>query len=149
MIIADVLKSVQYLGVDTAPFIYYVEDDGVYADKMEAVIDFVENNDVRLITSTVTLLETLVKPLKTNDKKVEQSYRELFSTTPYLFLKPITDVVASRAASLRATYNLKTPDALQIAVVLEAGCDAFLTNDLGLKRVTEVRVLVIDEMEIK
>jgi len=31
---------------------------------------------------------------------------------------------------------------------LTAGCDAFLTNDAVLKRVTELRVLMLDEMEI-
>jgi predicted nucleic acid-binding protein len=149
MIIANVLKGVQRLGVDTAPFIYYVEDDGIYAKKMDAVIDFVEANNIPLVTSTVTLLETLVKPLKESDKTVEQAYRELLSTTSYLSLQPITSTVASQAATLRATYNLKTPDALQIAATLENGCDAFLTNDLGLKRVNELRVLVIDEMDIK
>jgi predicted nucleic acid-binding protein len=39
-------------------------------------------------------------------------------------------------------------DALQIAVALEAGCEAFLTNDRTLKRVTELRVLVLDELEL-
>jgi predicted nucleic acid-binding protein len=42
---------------------------------------------------------------------------------------------------------LRLPDALQIAVALEAGCEAFLTNDLTLKRVVELRVLVLDDLE--
>lgn len=44
--------------------------------------------------------------------------------------------------------TLRTPDALQIAAALVAGCEAFLTNDAGLKRVTELRVLVLDELEM-
>jgi hypothetical protein len=31
--IADALKGVQRLGVDTAPYIYYVENHATYADK--------------------------------------------------------------------------------------------------------------------
>jgi hypothetical protein len=31
--------------------------------------------------------------------------------------------------------------------VLEADCQAFLTNDAALKRVTELRVVVLDEVE--
>ena len=34
--------------------------------------------------------------------------------------------VAESAADLRARYNLRTPDALQIAVAFEKGCEAFL-----------------------
>jgi hypothetical protein len=33
-----------------------------------------------------------------------------------------------------------------VAVAMLSGCDAFLTNDRDLKRVTELKVLVIDEM---
>jgi predicted nucleic acid-binding protein len=60
----------------------------------------------------------------------------------------LSTAAAERAADLRARYRLLTPDALQIAVALEAGCEAFLTNDLMLKRVTELRVLVLDELEL-
>ena len=52
------------------------------------------------------------------------------------------------AAGFRARYHLLLPDALQIAVALEAGCEAFLTNDLTLKRVTDLRVLVLDELKL-
>jgi predicted nucleic acid-binding protein len=43
---------------------------------------------------------------------------------------------------------LRTPDALQIATALEAGCEAFLSNDAGLRRVTELRVLILDDLEL-
>lgn len=35
-----------------------------------------------------------------------------------------------------------------MAVAIHQQCDAFLTNDLSLKRVTEVQVLVLDELEL-
>jgi predicted nucleic acid-binding protein len=38
--------------------------------------------------------------------------------------------------------------ALQIAIALEVGCEAFLTNDVQLKRVTELKVLVVVELEL-
>jgi predicted nucleic acid-binding protein len=49
---------------------------------------------------------------------------------------------------LRARYNLRTPDALQISAALETSCQAFLTNDTQLKRVTELRMLILDELEL-
>jgi len=39
-------------------------------------------------------------------------------------------------------------DAFQIAVALAAGCDAFLTSDNTLKRVSELTILVLDELEL-
>jgi predicted nucleic acid-binding protein len=49
---------------------------------------------------------------------------------------------------LRAHYNLRTPDALQVATALEFGCQAFLTNDEQLQRVTDLRVLVLKELSL-
>ncbi len=60
----------------------------------------------------------------------------------------IDSTVAERAADLRARYNLRTPDALQTAAALDTGWQAFLTNDTQLKRVIELRVLILDELEL-
>jgi predicted nucleic acid-binding protein len=52
-----------------------------------------------------------------------------------------------QAAELRAKYNLRTADALQVASALSVNCDTFLTNDKQLNRLTELRVLVLDDLE--
>jgi predicted nucleic acid-binding protein len=54
---------------------------------------------------------------------------------------------ARLAAELRVRYNLSLPDAFQVAAAMEGGCDAFLTNDMTLKRVTELNVIVLEEVE--
>lgn len=59
----------------------------------------------------------------------------------------IDATIAEKAAEFRARYNLSLTDAYQMAVALSAGCDAFLTNDARLKRVVEVNVLVLDDLE--
>jgi len=48
---------------------------------------------------------------------------------------------------LRAKYRLQLPDALQLAVALVSRCDVFLTNDARLKQISEVRVLLLDDLE--
>lgn len=68
-----------------------------------------------------------------------------FDTVAIIYFA-VDTVMAKRAAALRAYYNLRTPDALQLAAALEAGCQAFLTNYIPLKRVTELRVLILDEL---
>lgn len=62
---------------------------------------------------------------------------------------PIDDPnIALEAAQIRARYNLQLPDAFQIAVALAAECEAFFTNDNVFRRVTELTVLLLDELEI-
>ncbi len=73
-------------------------------------------------------------------------YRTLLTKSPHFTLVTIDADVAETAARLRSQYGLRTPDALQISAALTAGCQAFLTNDKNLRKVTDLRVLVVDEL---
>jgi predicted nucleic acid-binding protein len=66
---------------------------------------------------------------------LEQAYRDILVNGDTFRLSAVTTHTAESAARLRANYNLRTPDALHVATALESSCDAFLTNDLGLKRI--------------
>lgn len=146
MKVSDALKGVNHLAIETAPYIYYVENHPIYAEKMDAIFEIVEAQAVDITSSVMTLTETLMKPLQANDQVLIDAYNELL--TQNVRLIPITAAIARSAAELRARYNLRTPDALHIATAIDAGCDAFLTNDLGLKRVNELIILVLDELEL-
>ena len=98
------------------------------------------------MTSTLSLTEALIFPLRGQEFEKVQIYRTLLGSTPGIRLVPVDFQVANKAADLRVRYNLKTPDALQVATALLAGCEAFLTNDKGLRRVAELRVLVLDDL---
>lgn len=148
MKISDALKGIQRLGVDTAPYIYYVENHPTYANKVDAIFQVVEAQSIEIKTSAITLTETLMKPIQASDQPLIDTYHELLTETDYVELVSITPELAEKAAHLRARYNLRTPDALHLVTAIESGCDAFLTNDLGLKRVTELRVLLLDELEL-
>jgi predicted nucleic acid-binding protein len=60
----------------------------------------------------------------------------------------VDPIAAERGARLRAAYRLKTPDAIQLAIATESRCEAFLTNDTDLARVEELRVLVLNRLEL-
>ncbi len=54
--------------------------------------------------------------------------------------------MAERAGKLRGRYPfLRALDAIQIAVALNVGADAFLTNDVKLKRVNELNAIVLKD----
>lgn len=148
MKITDALARVNLLCVEAAPFIYYTENRVPYVDKVRDIFKGINQSGLTLICSTITLSECLTKPLRENDLPLVKAFNELFDNTYGLTLVSVDDKIARRAAELRAKYGFKTPDALHIATALESYCDAFLTNDLGLKRVTEIRVLVLDELEL-
>ena len=49
------------------------------------------------------------------------------------------------AAQLRAATGVKTPDALQLAAALTAGCRTFVTNDRRLPALPGLRILQLAE----
>ena len=61
---------------------------------------------------------------------------------------PLDDAIARRGAELRARYNLSLADAFQVAAALHAGCEAMLTNDVALRRVHEIPILIVSELEV-
>jgi predicted nucleic acid-binding protein len=59
----------------------------------------------------------------------------------------INAVIGQKSAELRVQYKFKLPDALQIATAMYYECDAFLTNDIDLKRVKELRIIVLEDLK--
>jgi predicted nucleic acid-binding protein len=116
-------------------------------DKVQVVFSKVDSGQIQAVTCVITITETLTKPLKDQDKKVELAYRNLLQSRN-LTVSPITSRIADRAADLRSRYNLRTPDALHVATAIDTQADAFLTNDKGLKRIAEIPVLILDEFDL-
>lgn len=144
----DALAGVTALGFDTSPIIYFVEEHPQYDAVVTEIFQRIAHGTFAGITSVITLSEVLIQPLRRGDTRLQQEYRDLLVHAAHFRTLSIDTDIAERAADLRARYNLRTPDALQIAAALAVGCEAFLTNDNGLKRVTELRVLVLDELEL-
>lgn len=148
MKISDALTDVRTLAIETAPFIYFVEQHPTYVDRMRAIFHRVNRGTLQVITSVITLTEVLVMPIQTGHVQYQQEYREMLLNTAHISTLSVSSVIADRAASLRVQYGLRTADALHVATALVSGCNAFLTNDFGLKRVQDVRILVLDELEL-
>ncbi len=143
--ILNVLKGGERIGIDTAPLIYFIENHPVYADVVAPVFELIDDGSIVAVSSVITITEVLSQPLKLARRDVENAYRQILLEHAHFDLLPVTIEIAERAAQLRAQYNLRTPDALQIATSLVAGCHAFLTNDIQLRRVTELRILVLND----
>jgi len=144
----DALAGVTQLGFDTSPIIYFVEAHPQYDALVTEVFQRIDDGTLTGCTSVISLSEVLVHPLRRGDFDLQQEYRDLLLHSDHFQTVSIDPDLAERAADLRARYNLRTPDALQIVAALVEGCEAFLTNDGALQRVTELRVLVLDELEL-
>ena len=148
MTIDNALKNVNSLAFDTAPLIYFIERNPTYITKMREIMGRIASQAVTGVASVLVMTEVLVQPIKTNNAILAQHYETILTRSQNFTLVAITLDITRKAAELRATYNLKTPDALHVATAIVSGADAFLTNDAGLKRVQDISVLILDELKI-
>jgi predicted nucleic acid-binding protein len=147
--IADSLQGVRRLFLDSAPVIYFVERNPQYFDLARAFFERINEGTLIGVASPVTLAECLVRPYSLGQTEFQRYFIDLLTNSTNIEFVPIaSQYLAIQAAQIRAGYNLQLPDAFQIAVALAANCEAIITNDVTLRRVTELRVLVLDEIEV-
>ncbi len=145
--VADAIEGVRTLAVDTAPFIYFMEGHPTFGPPMRSLFGRIDEGSIRGVTSALTLTELLVLPYQRGDLRIAQAYRDVLLRSAHFSVLDVTPAIAEDAARIRARYGLRTPDALQVAAGLAAGCDALLTNDKTMMRVNELRMLLVSDLE--
>ena len=64
MALTGALQGAQLIALDTSAFIYLVEKHPIFYPKVEPIFAALDAGDVRGVTSVLTLLEVLVRPLE-------------------------------------------------------------------------------------
>lgn len=137
------LKS-QTIFLDTAPLIYFIEGNTAYQTDLKKFFTAFDRGELTIIT--LTLLEALVQPIKLNRQDLADQYRKIVSSASGIELIEIISAVAYRAAELKAKYGLKIPDSIQVGTALEYGAQYFLTYDIRLKTVKEIKIITPQEL---
>ena len=125
--------------VDTAPWIYLLEDHAEFAPRFLGLFEAAERGQIQLALSTVTLAEVLTGPFKAGQTALAKRYETALGAYQVV---PLSAAVASLAAQLRVQYRLKLPDAVQLASALEIGVSALVTHDRDLSAVQGLPVLM-------
>ncbi len=141
----DSLRGKERVFLDTMAVIYFIESHPTYVSLLRPVLEEVDRGVLVGLSSYLTLLEVLVKPLQEERLDLVEQYRTTLTASPNFFLFPIEEAVARRGAEVRAAFNVNTPDAIQLATAELRGAECFITNDHKLKRVTTVEVLILDD----
>jgi predicted nucleic acid-binding protein len=129
------------VGLDTAVFIYFIEEHAEFLALVEPLLAGVDGGRWSAVTSGLTLLETLVVPYRSGDVSLAERYEAVLSRSRGLRLVDLDRPLLRAAAHLRATLSVKTPDAIQLAAALGASCTSFVTNDRDLPLVPGLRIL--------
>ncbi len=129
------------VGLDTAVFIYFIEEHPLYLPLVESIFVALDEERLSGATSTITLLETLVIPIRAGNFSLAERYEFLLTHSRGLRLLDLNRPLVRLAAQIRGLERLKTPDAIQVAAALQAGCTTFVTNDRRIPAIGGLRVL--------
>lgn len=127
---------------DANVIIRLVEGDAAARAPLEARLQPYRGTAGFLLSSRLSRLECRCRPLRLNDSGLLQLYDAFFTSQEVLLLELTADVV-ERATDLRASLNLKTPDALHLASAIVARAAVFLTGDRSLARCPHVTVEIM------
>ena len=141
--IASFCGKHRIIGIDTMLFIYQFEKYKIYWRKTEVIFDLLEKGKFRGITSVIGLIEILTKPKKDKDYYLVKEYQELLTGFPNLTIASVDDKIADLSSSLRAQYNIATPDAILVATALHRGATGFITADVKLKKIKELEIFIL------
>jgi predicted nucleic acid-binding protein len=115
---------------DTNVFIYMFEGLEPNRTRMLEIRRRMLERGDQVVTSAMTLGELLVKPTKLGQTSLIEQYDRAVRSTAQVI--NFDAQVAWRFASLRATHNRRSADAIQLACAAHSGVDLFLTNDQRL-----------------
>ena len=122
--------------LDANCIIYFVERIDPYHRLLAPVWDAATRGTTTIVTSELTILEVLVRPLRDRVTLVEQAFRDVLFNSRELQLVPVTRSTLEGAARLRASHGLKTVDAIHAATALEISAKLIITNDEQFRRVS-------------
>jgi len=132
---------------DTTVFIAALEGEREPADQLEDLFEAAAGRQVSLVTSALSLAETLVRPLEMKNGKLVAAYTILLSNDRKGQVETI-DIdrnILLQAAFVRVRKkSVKLPDAIHIATAERAGCAKILTHERRWAGATCVPIVVLD-----
>ncbi len=115
--------------LDSSVLITYFSGNEPVSPLAAAIVDsFVRTGRNDAIVSAVSVMETLVRPLRAATR-VDRAIVDFLKNFPHVQVAPVDFDVALEAAAIRAIHGLRAPDALIVATALGAGARYVVTND--------------------
>jgi uncharacterized protein len=131
------------LYLDANVIIFAHEADPPLRDAvLQRLVDWCGKPNGSLITSLFSRLECRVVPLRSADASLLSDY-DLFFRGDAVEVVEISREILDIAASLRAQYAFRSPDAIHLATAIHVGADQFLTADRALGRCPGLTVEVL------
>jgi len=132
--------------LDANIWIYALEGYPAFIQDLTQLFQSIDKGDLSAVTSELSLAEALVKPLQNQDLVQQAIYKEFIRSSQQLSVIPVSCDILIEAARLRASVNIKLPDAIHAATALLIQCSTFLTNDQRFQVVPNLPVVLLSQI---
>ena len=116
---------------DSMLFIYWLEDNPRFAERVQTIHSRMKDRGDQLITSAFTCGEVLAGAYRVGAARVADHSRRLLLTV-ISEVVPFTLETSEQYARIRGMLGVAPADAIHLACAAQAGTDLFLTNDKRL-----------------
>ena len=141
-----VLEKSRVLFVDTGAVIRLLQMHPDYYPVVSSVLDHSYENNVTVLVSDVTLFELSRRAFVAGEGVLARQYREFFEHSRNVKACEVTGEIAVKAAEF-AAKNLTTEESLRLSTAFESGADCILTDCAAMRDLTDVPVVLLDEVE--
>jgi len=97
----------QTVGLDTSPLVFFIEENPLYDDLLDPFFNDLDAGRFRVVTSTITLLEVLVHPLRYGNEGLAQQYNDILLSSPNVTMLPVTTQWLSSLQNYEPSINSK------------------------------------------
>lgn len=143
---AIILPQSGHVYLDSNAIIYTVEKNPTYSSLLQPLWASVKVGRIKVATSSLSLMEVSVGPMKTGNAAILRTYESLLHSSQ-VRLDPLDESVLRKAAELRSTIaRLRTPDAIHAASALVNSVDHFISNDDVFRKVPGLSVTILHDL---
>lgn len=131
--------------VDAGVLVGWVADDPEVAHLVAPLFELADQGQVRLMASTMSLMEVLVVPYKMRRWQLAEQCASALVDSPGIELIDAGPAVLQAAARLHAISEAHARDAIHLATALTCGCGFFLTTNREVPEVPGLQVIQVAE----
>ena len=122
--------------LDTVALIYFLEPNGQYSEKAEAIFTRIESGELQGLMANLVFAELLVPLYRSGNPQAAVGLSNRLVNFRNMEVIALTTEISVEAARLRADHGLRTPDAIHGATAIITQATGILTNDKRLKALT-------------
>ncbi len=138
------LSEAGHVHVDAGVLALHMLGDRSYLDLTRLLFLSLGTGACTAQTSAMSIFQIGVEPFRRGEDVLALKACTHISALPGLEVVPVSGVIATQAAQVRAQLGGRTERAIQIATALVSNANAYLTQSSGLRRIAGMSVLSLD-----